>query len=356
MKPQNSSPKVQNFGSRKPNNKQGFLGNKNNVDVAKEAILRESKEIEGKSVQGYDFNNGVNWDKIVESYATTGFQATHLSKAIEIIRKMRKEKAFIYLGYTSNIISSGIRDIIRYLVEKKLVDVLVTTGGGVEEDLIKCLDDFKIGNFSSSGEILREKGINRIGNIFVPNSRYIKFEKWVLPILEKYKDKTLTPSQLIKILGQEINNKESIYYWAYKNNIPTYCYAIMDGSLGDMIYFFKSKNKNFKIEISDDAVELNNSSIGREKTGMIILGSGIIKHSICNANLYRSGADYAVYFNNAIEEDGSDAGARPDEAVSWGKIRIKGESIKVFGDITINFPIVVAKSFVSELHQERAGD
>jgi len=326
------------------------MKNKNNVDKAKKAILKESKEIEGKSVKGYDFNSGLNWEKLIDSFSTTGFQATHLSKAIEIIKKMRKEKAFIYLGYTSNIISSGIRDIIRYLVERKLVDVLVTTGGGVEEDLIKCLDDFKIGNFSSSGEILREKGVNRIGNILVPNSRYIKFEKWILPILEKHKNETLTPSQLIKILGQEINDKRSIYYWAWKNNIPVYCYAIMDGSLGDMIYFFKSseKGKNFKIEISEDAVELNNSNVGKEKTGMIILGSGIIKHSICNANLYRNGADYAVYFNNAIEEDGSDAGARPDEAVSWGKIKVKGESVKVFGDITINFPIVVGKGFVEE--------
>lgn len=321
--------------------------NKNAVEMAEEAILGGSEEPEGKSIEGYDFSQGVDWSKIIDSFETTGFQATHLSKAIEIIKKMRKEKAFIYLGYTSSIVSSGMRDIIRYLVENKFVDVLVTTGGGVEEDLIKCLGDFKLSRFSDSGEVLREKGLNRIGNILVPNSRYVAFEKWILPVLEKYKNQTLTPSQLIHILGKEINNPRSIYYWAYKNSIPVYCPAIMDGSLGDMIYFFKSKNNknNLKIEISDDTVELNNSNVGKQKTGMIILGSGIIKHSICNANLYRNGADYAVYFNNAIEEDGSDAGARPDEAVSWGKIRCKGESIKVFGDITINFPIVVGKCF-----------
>jgi len=170
-----------------------------------------------------------------------------------------------------------------------------------------------------------------------------------LPILEKYKDKILKPSELIHILGKEIDNKNSIYYWAYKNNIPVYSHAIMDGSLGDMIYFFKSKNPNFKIEVSDDTVDLNNSNLGKKKTGMIILGSGVIKHSICNANLYRDGADYAVFFNNSSEWDGSDAGARPDEAVSWGKIRVKGESIKVFGDITINFPIVVGKAFAREI-------
>lgn len=317
------------------------------METAEKAILGESEEVGGKSIQGYDFSQGVDWSGIVDSFETTGFQASHLSKAIGIIGKMREEKAFIYLGYTSSIVSSGIRDVIRYLAENRFVDVLVTTGGGIEEDLIKCLGDFKLSRFSDSGEVLREKGINRIGNILVPNSRYVKFEKWVLPILEKYKGQTLTPSQLIHILGKEINDKRSICYWAYKNNIPVYCQAIMDGSLGDMIYFFKSRNSgnDLKIEVSEDAVGLNNSNAGKEKTGMIILGSGIVKHSICNANLYRNGADYAVYFNNAIEEDGSDAGARPDEAVSWGKIRCKGDSIKVFGDITINFPIVVGKCF-----------
>ncbi|MFZ5955207.1 MAG: deoxyhypusine synthase [Nanoarchaeota archaeon] len=318
---------------------------KTKPEEAAEAILKESEEIKGKSVKGYDFNHGVDYKKIIDSFSTTGFQAVHLSKAIDIIRKMREEKVFIYLGYTSNIVSSGMREIIRYLVEHKLVDILVTTGGGIEEDIIKCLGDFKISNFSLSGEMLREKGINRIGNILVPNSRYIAFENFVLPILEKYKDQTLNPSTLIHILGKEINNKDSIYYWAQKNNIFVHCPAIMDGSLGDMIYFFKNKHPEFKIEVSEDTIELNNSTLGKNKTGMIILGAGIIKHSICNANLYRNGADYAVFFNNAIEEDGSDAGARPDEAVSWGKIKTKGESIKVFGDITINFPLVVARSF-----------
>ena len=237
----------------------------NNLTDAEKAILKESEEVSGESVRGYDFNDGVSWEKIIDSFETTGFQATHLSKAIEIIKKMRKEKAFIYLGYTSNMISSGIRDIIRYLVEHKLVDVLVTTGGGIEEDFIKCLGNFKIGQFSLSGEMLRGKGINRIGNILVPNSRYLKFEDWVLPILEKYKDKTLKPSELIRILGGEIDDKKSIYYWAAKNNIPVYSHAIMDGSLGDMIYFFKNKNPNFKIEVSDDTVDLNNSNLGNRE-------------------------------------------------------------------------------------------
>jgi deoxyhypusine synthase len=65
------------------------------------------------------------------------------------------------------------------------------------------------------------------------------------------------------------------------------------------------------------------------KTGMIILGGGLPKHHICNANMMRNGADYAFFINTAQEFDGSDSGARPDEAVSWGKIRGSAKTVKV---------------------------
>lgn len=320
----------------------------NKQKIARESILKKSKEITGLNVKGYDFNSGINYEKLFDSYLTTGAQATNLAKAIEIINKMRKENAFIYLGYTSNMVTTGIREIIRYLAEHKIVDMLVTTAGGIEEDFIKCLGDFKIGRFDADGKKLRDEGINRTGNIFIPNSRYCKFEEWVLPILEKYKDEIKIPSDLIKILGKEINNKQSIYYWAQKNNIPVFCPAIMDGSLGDMIYFYKYKNPNFKLDIVEDVKNLNDSSIGKKKTGMIILGGGVIKHSICNANLYRNGADYTVYINTGEEFDCSDSGARPEEALSWGKIAREGEFVKVFGDATIIFPIIVAKCFAKK--------
>ncbi|MDD5193296.1 MAG: deoxyhypusine synthase [Candidatus Nanoarchaeia archaeon] len=314
-------------------------------------VLFDSKEINGISIRGYDFNQGIDYDKLLNSYLSTGFQATHLAKAIAIIDKMIKDKATIFLGYTSNLVTSGIRDVIRYLAEHKKIQILVTTAGGIEEDIIKCLGDFKLGEFSASGELLKKQGINRAGNIFIPNSRYCKFEDFINPILEKiYKEqketgKVISVSDLIKTLGKEINNKESIYYWCYKNDIEVYCPAITDGSFGDMIHFFMYKHPDFKIDIADDIHKLNEFTIVQKKTGIILLGGGIMKHHICNANMMRNGADYAVYINSGEEWDGADSNARPDEAVSWGKIKKDSESIKVFGDATILFPLIVAKTF-----------
>lgn len=324
---------------------------KTNEEIARKNLFREGEEISGISIKGYDFNNGADYREIVKSFSSTGFQASNFSKAIDIINEMINNKARIYLGYTSNIVSSGLRDVVRWLVEHRKVNICVTTGGGVEEDIIKCLGDFILGDFNANGSVLREKAINRIGNIFVPNSRYVKFEKFVMPILkELYNEQKKTGKSILTYeiawkLGEKINDKKSICYWAWKNEIKIHCPTIMDGSLGDMIYFFKSKNPEFTIDISEDTKEFNNSTLGLRKSGVIILGAGIVKHSILNAHMYRNGADYAVFINNAQEFDGSDAGALPEEAVSWGKLAAKSKRVKVFGDATIIFPLIVAESF-----------
>jgi len=321
---------------------------------ARENVFHSSDKVTGMNISGYDFNSGVSYEKLLDSFISTGFQATHFSKAVNVIDKMIDEKVTIYLGYTSNLVTSGLRDIFRYLAEHKKVHVIVTTAGGIEEDIIKCLGQFILGEFSASGELLNKKGVNRAGNIYIPNERYCEFEEFMVPILEKvYEEqkktgKIHTVSEFIRVLGKEINNPKSIYYWCYKNDIKVYCPAIIDGSIGDMIHFFMYKHPDFKLDIAGDVHDMNEFTIVQKKTGIIILGGGVVKHHINNANMMRNGCDYAVYINTMQEWDGSDAGARPDEAVSWGKIKPDSESIKVFGDATILFPLIVAKTFARE--------
>lgn len=252
------------------------------------------------------------------------------------------DKTTIFLGYTSNLISSGLRETLRWLVQHKHVSAIVTTAGGVEEDFIKCLGSTYLGSFTTSGAALRKQGMNRIGNLFVPNSNYCAFEDWVVPILDKMVEEQeasrndeeplhWTPSKVIARLGKEIDDERSVYYWAYKNDIPVFCPALTDGSLGDMMYFhtFKSSPAQLRVDIVEDIRKLNTIAVRAKRTGMIILGGGVVKHHIANANLMRNGAESAVYINTAQEFDGSDAGARPDEAVSWGKIKVDAQSVKV---------------------------
>lgn len=228
----------------------------------------------------------------------------------------RKTNCTIFLGYTSNIVSSGLRETIRFLVQHKLVkleeekikknlfvtlpltksslfqvDCIVSTAGGIEEDFIKCMADTYVGSFELSGVELRDKGINRIGNLLVPNENYCKFEKWVYPILDemlneqKTNNVLWTPSKVIQRLGERIDDETSIYYWAAKNEIPVFCPALTDGSLGDIMYFHSYKSPGLVVDIVSDLKRLNSVAQKAINSGMIIVGGGLIKHHICNANL-----------------------------------------------------------------------
>ncbi|XP_040485197.1 deoxyhypusine synthase isoform X3 [Ursus maritimus] len=280
------------------------------------AVLKHSSALpsESSQVRGYDFNRGVDYRALLEAFGTTGFQATNFGRAVQQVNAMIEKKleplsqdedhhadltksrrpltgCTIFLGYTSNLISSGIRETIRYLVQHNMVDVLVTTAGGVEEDFIKCLAPTYLGDFSLRGKELRENGINRIGNLLVPNDNYCKFEDWLMPILDQMvleqntEGVKWTPSKMIARLGKEINNPESVYYWAQKNHIPVLSPALTDGSLGDMIFFHSYKNPGLVLDIVEDLRLINTQAVFAKRTGMIILGGGLVKHHIANANL-----------------------------------------------------------------------
>ncbi|WP_456472528.1 deoxyhypusine synthase [Methanocaldococcus sp.] len=318
----------------------------------KDIVLKKSEEIKGVKIEGPWLEEDLSLDEIIKKYyLKIGFQATHLGKAIEIWKKIesRRDKVRVFLGYTSNMVSSGLREVIAYLVKNKKVDVIVTTAGGVEEDFIKCLKPFILGKWNVDGRELREKGINRIGNIFVPNDRYIEFEKYMMEFFSLLEDKKIVSSSefcyklgefMDKKLGKE--KEKSIIYWAYKNNIPIFCPAITDGSIGDMLYFYKKYNKSeLKIDIAEDIVKLNDLAIDAEETACIVLGGSLPKHSIINANLFREGADYAIYITTALPWDGSLSGAPPEEGMSWGKIGKEADYVEIWGDATIIFPILV---------------
>ncbi|KAL7524577.1 hypothetical protein ACHAXR_000631, partial [Thalassiosira sp. AJA248-18] len=303
--------------------------------------------------KGHDFQTSNSVDFIMESMLNTGFQATNLGKAVTEIRRMRKWRlsdvpwkegdddelkdptirknirARIFFAYTSNQISCGQREVIKFLAKNKMVDVIITTAGGIEEDIIKCFEHTYMGDFKLPGKELRKKGINRIGNLLVPNKNYCKFEDWVAPLIStmhdeqdakwveqakelaaaaaaaktsdddmpEFKPFAITPSEFIARLGKEINNEESVLYWAYKNNIPVFCPALTDGSVGDMIYFHSYKRPGFVLDIARDIRGINDLAVQSYATGQIIIGGGLVKHHTCNANLMRNGADYSVYVN-----------------------------------------------------------
>ncbi|MGI0100615.1 MAG: deoxyhypusine synthase [Candidatus Micrarchaeaceae archaeon] len=321
----------------------------------KKSLFKRSVELGTGSVQGYDFERKFDANAFFDSYKDTGFQATNLGRAIDLVKEMQKSEATIFLGFTSNVSTSGLRDIITYLVKRKKIHFLVTTTGGLEEDIIKTHGKFLHGSFSADGAYLRQKGVNRTGNIFIPNERYIWFEKFMGKTLkkayslQKKRGRQLDSVELVKEMGMELESEkhrgESFTYWAYRNKIPLLCVPLADGAIGDHLYFFRKQHADFGIDLVNEVSVIYDTVLNANKTGAIILGGSVPKHHIMNALMLREGADYTVYVNTAYEQDGSNAGANPEEAKSWGKAARDDNNVKVWGDASIIFPILVAAGF-----------
>ena len=280
-------------------------------------------------------------------FSQVGFQATQIAKAIEIIKKMKRERATIFLSFTSNMIASGLRGIFAELCKRKFVDVIITAGGSLDHDLIRAYKDYELGDFFMDDVQLHKKGVNRLGNILVSNECYVELEKRIKPIFEKlYKrNKMCSQSELANEIGKSLNDKNSFLYWAAKNNIPVFCPGITDSAIGLQVYFFKQKYKDFGIDVTKDMQMLASIVLNADKTGGIILGGGISKHHTIGVNILRGGLDYAVYVTTASPWDGSLSGARTQEAISWGKLQEKSKYVTIDCDATVAFPMIVSKIF-----------
>ncbi|KGK99014.1 deoxyhypusine synthase [Methanococcoides methylutens] len=282
--------------------------------------------------------------ELVDSYEHIGFQSVELQRASEVIVKMKKDSAKVFLTFTSNMVTSGLRGFFAQLIELGIADVIVTTVGGLEEDIMKATgEDFQIGSFQTDDVELHEKGINRVGNLLIKNESYMNFESLIERILKQLyeKQKHWAVSEMLREIGLMLDDENSILYQAAKNNVPIFCPAITDGAFGFHLYLFQQDHPDFMVDVVKDFGNILFASSFDDRKGVIALGGSISKHHAILSTLLNGGAEYAVYMTTAHRTSGSMSGANTNEAKSWGKVKDESDVATVIGDVSITFPLAM---------------
>lgn len=299
------------------------------------------------AVEDYDFSKSMSVDELVlQMERGWGFTAGKLAVGVNILESMVRERGCVkFLSFTGNLVATGTRGVFKELVKRKLVDVVVTTCGTLDHDVARSWKRYFRGSFVMNDAKLREEGINRLGNVLVPNDSYgIIIEKKMQTLLGNlWKEgvKEVSSSQFCREIGLRTCNESSILYWAARNNIPVFVPGITDGAVGYQTWLF-SQDHDFRLNLLKDSGQLNDIVYTAKKTGALLVGGGISKHHTLWWNQFRDGLDYAVYISTADEWDGSLSGARPTEAVSWGKISEKAKRIMIEGDASLILPIMAS--------------
>ena len=304
-----------------------------------------------KPVKDIQLQKGMTADDLVrELYESGGFTAKKLAVGVDILETMIQDKeCTMFLSFPACIISTGTRGVIRELLKRNLVDVVVTTCGTLDHDLARVWKDYFHGSFMADDRELHKKGVNRLGNIFIPLECYgAILEEKMQPILEELyqiKQKWSTKDliwEFGKRLEKEKNGKDSIMYWAWKNKIPIFVPGITDGAFGSQLWMYYQEHRDLTIDLFSDEQELSDIVFDAKKTGAFIIGGGISKHHVIWWAQFKDGLDYAVYLTTAVEYDGSLSGAQTREGISWGKITEKADNVTIEGDATVLLPLMVS--------------
>jgi deoxyhypusine synthase len=281
-----------------------------------------------------------------------GYTAKKLGVACDILEEMVADKDCTrILSFPASLVATGTRGLLRELLKRKLFDAVVTTCGTMDHDLARVWRDYYHGSFLMDDADLHRRGINREGNVLIPNDSYgVILEEKMQPILKELYDsgkRDLAPHELAwefgKRLEKEKNARDSLAYWAWKNQIPVFIPGPTDGAWGwQMWMFWQDSHKDFNINLMKEEQKISDLVHGAKRTGALMIGGGISKHHTIWWNQFRDGLDYAVYVTTAPEWDGSLSGAQLREAVSWGKVNEKAKYVTVEGEATVLLPLMVA--------------
>lgn len=299
-----------------------------------------------KKVTDMKITKDTTLSELIQEYEKSGgFTSKKIAEGTSIMGDILKCD-IRFLSFPAAIISTGTRGIIKELARKKMFDIVITTCGTLDHDFARCFQDYYHGSFEADDIQLYKKGINRLGNIFIPNKSYGEIiENKLQPMLADMYAKgarRLSTYEFCWEIGSRIDNKDSILYWAAKNKIPAIIPGITDGAFGFQIAMFMQDHKDFMIDVFKDEHYLLDRMFGsKQKSGALILGGGISKHHVIWWNQFKDGLDCAVYITTAVEHDGSLSGARMREAISWGKMKEKARHVTIEGDVTALLPLLV---------------
>ncbi len=271
--------------------------------------------------------------------------AGRLGRASNIVSRMFEDKdCFTYLAMSGPMVPGGLREIIRMLVERDLIDAIVTSGANIVHDLVEAYGGahYRVPQGKNDSE-LREAGMGRIADIFVSEADFEIFEKRIYEFLDSLtneKRTSLAPSEFLRELGMTFEDNKSIVHQAALHDVPIFSPGLMDSMLGFHLYTY-STMKELSLDFVKDLRILGSIVTETKKTGAIMLGGGLTKHFTMGSTILRGGLDLAVQITMDRPEGGSLGGAPLEEGVSWQKVQTKANFETVIGDATIIFPLMI---------------
>jgi len=307
-----------------------------------------------KPVEPFVVESGLTADAVLERMERVSFQGRNLGTARRIWERMLGSDVMIFLGVAGALSAGGMRLAIAHLLERRYVDCLVSTGANLYHDLHEARGRRHfIGSPALDDATLAAERIDRVYDTLASEDEFCKNDEWIAAFVLKLERRPYTTREFLYRLGEHLwqeTGAAGILTSAYRANVPIFCPAIADSSIGMGLSQARHRDPTAgHVDVIGDIIESANMVIRRPSTASIVLGGGTPKNFINQASVQAeyyddrvSGHKFAIQIVTDVPHFGGASGSSLEEAQSWGKLSIESEKVTVHADVTLALPLLLS--------------
>ncbi len=296
---------------------------------------------------------------LVADMAGMSIQARNLGRCAEVLTNLYddKRRPTIMLGLAGPLIAAGLRRVIRDLVVGGYVDVVVSTGAILYQDIYQGRGHRHYrGTPDADDPALRDLYIDRIYDTYVDEEKFWDTDIWCGRMADKLEAGNYSSRTYLDFLGSKLTDTESIVRQCHRLGVPIFSPALNDSSIGIGLTDHRHRcirdgRAGVAIDSIRDNYELTQITVQSPATAAIYVAGGVPKNYI-NDSVVMSyifgqnrGHDYAVQITTAVVQDGGLSGSTLGEAISWGKIKKKADFAMAWVEPSVSLPLLAAYIF-----------
>ena len=314
--------------------------------------MPNKRNLFGPPVKPFMVEPNLTGEQILDRMAGISFQGRNLATAHRVWKKMLADDCLIFLGVAGALSAGGLRLILAHLITHRYIDCIVSTGANLYHDLHECRgrQHFQ-GSPEADDRALQAAHIDRVYDTLMDEDEFIDNDNWIATFSESLVKRPYTSREFLYRLGEHLWNeteRDGILTAAYRANVPIFCPAIADSSIGMGLSQGRQSIPGIgQIDVIGDIVESANLVIRKRRTASVVLGGGTPKNFINQASVqaefYSSGIgghSYALQIVADVPHFGGASGSTLTEARSWGKVAADADQVTVNADATLALPLL----------------
>ncbi|MEP6703636.1 MAG: deoxyhypusine synthase family protein [Acidobacteriota bacterium] len=228
---------------------------------------------------------------LLEKMEGAGFGAKQLAEAHRIWLDMLDDNSTIYLCGSGNLITSGMRRLLAYVIKNRFVDVIVMSGTVLYHDIHETLGrNHYQAHPSMSDEELETSDVARVGDLLANRDEYREADEWVGSVINQLdSSRAYSVREFLLLMGRElaeIAHEDGIMTSSFKARIPVFCPDLVSTELSVGIARARFEKKSqFTFDTTTDTMDMMSIAQKTRNSGVITLGSGCSQNMLHMAEI-----------------------------------------------------------------------